>query len=426
MSFPSTFQHALAAVRRVNRQPADGSRRIAQLDGLRAVAVLMVIVFHLEIGVGIGGMFGVDLFLVLSGFLITGVLVGEYRARGTVSVRRFYERRLLRLYPALVLMIVVLVPFGSLLNAEGSWGVWWQSVAAALTYTSTIVLIFNTHFDMGALGQTWTLAVEEQFYLLWAPICALALAHVVRLRRMALVVAAVAVALLSIFWWAWSPVDPIGGIALYYRPDPRFGELLLGAALALVLTSAAGKLTRRWDVLLSVGAVAGLVGLWWARRNYPTLWGLDGNPLAAIPLVGVCATLIVARLATSNASILSRLLRIPPLPYVGKISYGLYLWHVPVIVLMARAGAGKGVAVVVTFAAAMLSFHLVEMPFLRMKARLRSTGVAGLDAVERAPVAEAAGGAAAAGAAVAALGAAPVAEGVLGAAALAQPGEQTV
>jgi peptidoglycan/LPS O-acetylase OafA/YrhL len=390
MSIASHLQHALAVVRRINRQPADGSRRIAQLDGLRAVAVLMVLAFHLEIGVGIGGMFGVDLFLVLSGFLITGVLVGEYRARGTVSIRRFYERRLLRLYPALVVMVVVLIPFGAMLNADGSWSTWWESVAAALTYTSTIVFIFDPSFDMGALGQTWTLAVEEQFYILWAPICALALAHVVRLRHMAVAVAVAAVALLSIFWWAWSPTDPMGGLALYYRPDPRFGELLLGAVVALILASTAGRVTRRWDVLLSVGAVLGIAGLWWARRTYPTLWGLDGSPVEAIPLVAACGALIVARLATSNTALLSRLLRIPPLPYIGKISYGLYLWQLPVIVLIHRAGGGAVVAVVVTFAAAMASYHLVEMPFLRLKARLRSTGVAGLDAVDREGAAEAA------------------------------------
>ena len=322
MSSPSTFQHALAAVRRVNRQPADGSRRIAQLDGLRAVAVLMVIVFHLEIGVGIGGMFGVDLFLVLSGFLITGVLVGEYRARGTVSVRRFYERRILRLYPALVLMIVVLVPFGSLLNAEGSWGVWSQSVdgGADLHVDDRADLQHalrhgRARTDLDARGRGAVLSAVGADLRSRARPRRPAAAHGAR-RRCG------AVALLSIFCGV-SPVDPIGGIALYYRPPAvrAAARRRAGARAGVDIRT----LTRRCGRAVSVGAVFVLVGM--CRRGaLPTLWRLDGNPLAAIRARGACATLIVARLATSNASILSRLAaRSRRCRTSAKISYGLYL-----------------------------------------------------------------------------------------------------
>jgi len=403
---------------------------VEQLDGLRAVAVLMVLAFHLGIGLGRGGLFGVDIFLVLSGFLITGVLVGEYRARGRVSIGRFYARRMLRLYPALVVMVVLLMPFGPQLAANHDWGGWLASVGAALTYSSTIILIFNPHFDLSALGPTWTLATEEQFYLLWAPLCALLVARVVNLRRMAIIVTAMALALMSIFWWAWSPTDAIQGLALYYRPDPRFGELLLGGALALALAAYGHRLSRRWDLLVSVGAVIGLLGLVWARRNYPNVYGHGGNPLLPIPIVAICATLVLARLATSNTVLLSRLLRIPPLPYIGRISYGIYLWHLPLIMLVLLAGGNELMATAAVFAAAMLSYHLVEMPFLRLKGRMRSSGVAGLDAIEPQEGARAAR----------ATGppderrpapvpvAAPVAagDGVLDAAPVARPGEQRV
>lgn len=352
------------------------ARRNFQLDGLRALAVLAVIAYHAELSTfGQAGMFGVDVFFVLSGFLITGVLVGERQGRGRISLRRFYLRRLLRLYPALVVMIVVLTPFATKLVLDGSWTTWLKAAAAALTYTSTIILLFDPTFQLGALGHTWSLAIEEQFYLLWAPVLALCLIRVRDVRALAGPVAGVAVALMALFWVLWGSVGPI----LYYRPDPRFGELLLGAALALLLAGQRGPVTRGWDRAASVGVLVALVGLWWARRTYPSFDYVSlGNPLAGIPVVAACTALLIARLATSDRAWLSWALRLPPLPFIGRISYGLYLWHLPLFALI----GDDVVQLVATFAAATASFYLVERPFLRRKERLRTTGVAGLTAAD--------------------------------------------
>lgn len=372
--------HVRSSAARVARQLAggstDGSHRLDQLDGLRGVACLLVIAYHLEWSVALGGMFTVDVFLVLSGFLITGVLLGEWRARGTVSIRRFYARRILRLYPALVALLVVLTPFGLLLTLGQTWQDWFVACGAALTYTTTLIPLvpdFPVQLDMGALGATWTLSIEEQFYVLWAPIAAFAIVRVGNPRRMILPVLVVAVALISTFWWMW----PSDGIALYYRPWSRFGELLLGAVLALMLAGVR-TLPRGVDRLIGVGAMAALVGFAWMRRTYPSLGAGPGNPLAAMPLAALCSALLIARLATSSTALVSRALRIRPLPYAGQLSYALYIWHVPVIVLVRTWGGGKAIAFVCTIVVSMLSYHLVEMPFLRRKAKLRTTGVDGL------------------------------------------------
>src|SRR4051812_2657930 len=150
---------------------ARAGRRVAQLDGLRAAAVIAVISYHLHGTWGIGGLFGVDVFFVLSGFLITGVLVGERRARGAISLGGFYLRRVLRLYPALVFLCLALTPWATQLVPGQTYGAWFEAVAITLTYTLSIVLIFDNSWaaQMGALGPVWSLSVEELFYLLWAP-----------------------------------------------------------------------------------------------------------------------------------------------------------------------------------------------------------------------------------------------------------------
>jgi peptidoglycan/LPS O-acetylase OafA/YrhL len=365
--------------RRLGGRRAGTGHRVAQFDGLRAIAVIAVMAYHLHGTWGIGGLFGVDLFFVLSGFLITGVLVGERRTRGAISLGGFYLRRLLRLYPALVLLCLALTPWGTQLVPDGTFGAWLEAVGIALSYSLSIVLIFDGSWaaQMGALGPVWTLSVEELFYLLWAPALALVLTRVRDLGRLAIAVGIVAAALLSLFVLLW---DPDGaGIDLYFRPGPRFGELLLGAAVGLWLAHRDGRpLARTADRLLGLATLATLVVLWWVRRTYPDIYGQTGNPLEAIPIVAVCAAVLVARLATSERSTLSRVLRLPPLPWIGRISYGLYLWHLPVFTLV----DGTVLRLAVTFAAASLSYYVVEQPFLRLKNRMRRTPVAGLELAE--------------------------------------------
>ncbi|HEY8583702.1 MAG TPA: acyltransferase, partial [Capillimicrobium sp.] len=264
--------------------------RVAQLDGLRAAAVLAVMLQHSGWTGGHGGLYGVDVFFVLSGFLITGVLLGEARSTGRISLRRFYARRWLRLFPALAVMVVVLTPIGPSLSAGQTWESWFGAAAAALTYTSNIVMLVTGELSLGVLDPTWSLAVEEQFYLLWPLALMGLLALRLRLRWTVAIVLGFAAAGLSLFFLAYEPaVGPGSGTAVLgplFRPDSRFGELLLGCALAMVLAGRAGRagpLGRTADRVLGAGVIVAIAGLWLAVELHRQAYAGDGSPLAPIP-----------------------------------------------------------------------------------------------------------------------------------------------
>ncbi len=347
--------------------------QIDQLDGVRALAVLAVMAFHSF--VLSTGYYGVDVFFVLSGMLITGILLGEHDTRGGVSLGRFYQRRLLRLYPALLAMLLLTTPFGSLLSGDGTWRAWFEAVAAAATYTSNLAILADGTQFLGALGPTWSLAVEMQFYLVWPLVFVWLLARGIDRRVLTALVAVAAAGCLSLFWL----LDTEGPAALavapsYFRPDARFGELLVGCTLALALSQRRGALTWWAERGLSLGAVAGLGGLLGAHL----LHGSQGT-VVPIPVVVVATALVLARLVTSDRALLSRALRVPPLPQIGRISYAAYLWQLPVLALAAElplAALHEDIAFWGgTLVLAWLSTRFVEAPFLRRKDRLRTSRV---------------------------------------------------
>ena len=200
--------------------------RLASLDGIRAFAVLAVMADHTGLGFARAGYLGVDVFFVLSGYLITTILLDEQDRTGSISLRRFYGRRALRLYPALVLtclLALILTP-GRVPGA---------SILVALTYLQDIAISTGGWHTGFGLWHTWSLAIEEQFYLLWP----LAVILGARLgRRFLIWVAALGAGYGVVALWVWftptsSPTSPV-----YFRPDARAGAILLGCLLALVIT----------------------------------------------------------------------------------------------------------------------------------------------------------------------------------------------
>lgn len=352
-------------------------RQVDQLDGVRALAVLAVMAFHDFRSAA--GYFGVDVFFVLSGMLITGILLGERETRGSIDLRRFYARRMLRLYPALLVMLVLTSPFGAQLSGDGTWGSWWTSVAVSGTYTANVaILVHGTQF-LGALGPMWSLAVEMQYYLLWPPVLAWLLSRAVDRRALAAGVLAVAAACLALFWVLGTAPDPRLAVApSYFRSDARFGELLIGCGLALLLSLRTRPPSRRGEWALGAAGLAGVAGLLLARDVL-----LHRGTVAPLPIVAVATALVLARLVTSDRALLSRLLRLPPLPQVGRISYAMYLWQLPLLTLSERWHDGPhgqdlwfwgG-----TLVAGAVSTHVVERPFQRWRRRLRRTrAVAGV------------------------------------------------
>ena len=304
------------------------------LDGLRGVALVLVVADHAGYLREPAGGIGVTIFFVLSGFLITRVIV-EAREAGTWSMPAFTANRFVRLFPALLVMVVVV---SAVLAARGyTTDVIVDRAVPALTYVENM----EPRMTFPVFGQTWTLGVEEQFYLLWP----LALPWVLRRRHLRLVlVAAIAASAILMIATAhdWLPMHAYA--------------LLSGCLLALV-----GLLPRRWWLV-----PAGAVGIAVSIRVAPSFDQIYVyGPLLATPF----AVLLVAGATQGN-----RVLELAGLRFVGRISYAYYLWHVPMLRLTGTTyGRGAAIpALALAFVAALLSTFLLEEP-LRRGWRVRRT-----------------------------------------------------
>jgi len=337
------------------------------LDGLRAVAVLAVMLHHS--GLLPGGWLGVDVFFALSGFLITTLLLEEYERTGEVSLRRFYLRRALRLLPAL---LGVLVVFGAVIITKSEAGEVTSVVLrlmAVLFYVANWAMMYG--FGLYPLAHMWSLAVEEQFYAVW-PLAMLVLLRKVRnTTTVGLVVCAGMVG--STAWRALLGHRHVALSWLYQGLDTRADSILMGCVLALVTSwrlmpdSAPVAMGRRW------AGAAGAIGLCllFAGARYPR----DFEEHFASTLTALAATLVICQLL-SPGSRLARFFETRPLVGIGRISYGLYLWHFPVFfALGVLPGAGfdpvsLGFAWLITFAVCIVSFKFLELPALSLKSRL--------------------------------------------------------
>jgi peptidoglycan/LPS O-acetylase OafA/YrhL len=383
--------------------PADfrlGHRR--WLDGLRGVAVLLVLAYHLRLVPG--GFLGVDVFFVLSGFLITTLLVEEWRDRGSVSLRRFYLRRFLRLTPALAVLLLGCLLYTTCFRPPTEAAAYRREMAVAACYVSNWPTVHGV--PMGTLGHTWSLSVEEQFYLLWPLLLVGLLRLGVGPRGLAAVAAAGALASAGLrlalhrLHRAGAPhpfeADLQHMTRVYSGLDTRADALLVGCLVGVL--AAANLLPRsrrfvRWTGLASVAAVAALGSFVLTRslgRSYPQLF--DGLFTVFALAVGV----VLVRLVSAPSRVGSAVLGAAPLVWVGRLSYGLYLFHIPFILWCCPAlGDGDRPApadtlliLALTFAAAAVSYYAVERPCLRLKDRLRPRALPPADA----PAASGAGG----------------------------------
>lgn len=354
--------------------PADAPwrlRHVPAFDGLRALAVLAVMVHHAHVPLMDGGFLGVDVFFVLSGFLITALLVQERERNGTVDVWRFYARRALRLFPALIVMVAVVTPVllawddGELRTTS------LQTIPWTLGYLTNYLAMFAER-SLGVFGHTWSLAIEEQFYLLWPPALLLLLRR--RSPRFAATVAVVGAGLVAVAravtWFATENLE-----YTYFALHARADALLIGCAVALVMTSmpatTVARVARRHrsTALGAAGLLLALMAVSRVTAGWVYLGGLAVVALAAI--------IVIAQLAGQPDSLVARVLSWRPLMFVGSISYGVYLWHFPVFELAKDALPGTSFRVLVlvqfagSFAAALLSWFIVERPTLVLKNRLR-------------------------------------------------------
>ncbi|MFM7063480.1 MAG: acyltransferase family protein [Actinomycetes bacterium] len=365
----------------------------ARLDGVRAFAVLIVMLFHFAVlaePLFVGGLVGVDIFFVLSGFLITNLLLDEQRRDRGIDFRGFYHRRILRLFPAMYAVLALYAVVAIFVGRK--YPVVWAEVAAAALYSYHLFLGFfgfPTPGSPRALFHLWSLSVEEWFYFFWPLTLVAAIATVKRQK----VLIGAAVAFIA-FWMSVRLTAPLFDVdlsasteapfrnadlpylaqVLYRFSIMRFDMLVLGCLLAFVRRSprllAGHGGGRTLDALAAAGALLLTAEiLLGGRVAFFTAFQSVGFNLA---LLGIAPVLLwIHRHGDSRAS---RLLALPVAVWIGKRSYGLYLWHEVLNPLVPGAGGKVGllVRIVVLFAAsfglAELSWRFIESPFLRRKA----------------------------------------------------------
>jgi peptidoglycan/LPS O-acetylase OafA/YrhL len=346
---------------------------IPGLDGLRALAVLAVIGYHLHVPGMSGGLLGVAVFFTLSGFLITGLLLAEQIRTGSVRLGRFWLRRARRLLPAVVVVLAAVL-LATALVSPSTLGDRWRESLAAIAYVANWATIFgaSSYFDRfagpGPLDHLWSLSVEEQFYLVWPLLLLLMLK---RFRWSPTRVAVVTAALAAISFWlmAWMAEPGFDNTRAYEGSDTRAGGLLVGAVLALLWPKIRG-LTVRWPRLVVVTDLLGLVGLAGvgALIVLSNDYSLDLYR-GRILLLSIATSLVLLAVCQPR-SLLNRILGFSVLRWIGERSYGIYLWHLPLIVFLGGASAEfepirSVLLVALTLLVAELSWQAVEDPIRR-------------------------------------------------------------
>ncbi|MGO0575853.1 acyltransferase family protein [Ornithinimicrobium panacihumi] len=344
------------------------------IEGLRAIAVLMVLAYHVGLPGSSGGFAGVDVFFVISGYLITSQLVKEATRSGRVSLPRFYARRARRLLPAATLVLVCTSIAGWLLLPRGRHADLGAEVLAATGYVVNWLFAFREvdylaeDANPSLVQHYWSLSVEEQFYVLWPLLIigALWLAHRLRLRLVPVLAVVLGTLVLASFAWSVRHTADSPGTA-YFATTTRAWQLGTGALLVL-LTPLLVRLRRP----LAAGAAwLGLIAILVTFLVISTKTPWPGSA-AALPTLGTAAV-IAAGIAWPDSPP-ARLLGVRPMRFLGGLSYGLYLWHWPVLLLLEELRpdaslltrmAAAGVSVVLAWA----TLHLVENP-IRFNPRL--------------------------------------------------------
>jgi peptidoglycan/LPS O-acetylase OafA/YrhL len=362
---------------RQRQRDQDSSYRPA-LDGLRALAVVSVMLYHGEVRWARGGFLGVDLFFVLSGYLITSLLIREWDDGGHIALGSFWARRARRLLPALFLVLGAVAVYGATLApATKLRALRWDGLAT-LAYSANWRFISNrtSYFDQfsdpSPLTHMWSLGIEEQYYVVW-PLVVAGVLWAMKGRLAPLLAGALVAACLSALDMAALYHPGRDPSRAYFGTDSRAQELLIGAILAIAL--ARGRDARMPARVADGLGLAGLAGVLTAMVLVPdsAAWMYRGG----FALLAFASALAVIAAARPESGVIGRLLAIPPLPATGRISYGLYLWHWPLYVVLSPARTHLlgvrllGLRLAVTLVVAVLSYRLVELPIRRGGLRRR-------------------------------------------------------
>jgi peptidoglycan/LPS O-acetylase OafA/YrhL len=350
------------------------------INGLRVLAILPVVAFHAGVPGFSGGFIGVDVFYVISGFLITTNLLREVESHGRIDIGQFWAKRVRRLVPASVLVVLVSLPVAMWLLSPLQWAALGKEAGAALLYVSNVVFsqqatdYFATDLgDPSPFLHTWSLGVEEQFYLLWPVLiiaaCVVALRAGKNIRRVLFVVFTVTMLvsfLLSLHWTATAPN------AAFYLLPARAWEFAAAGLLALIPARFVGSRTARsWIASAGVLVLLGTVAVLPESSPFP-------GTAALLPVVGTMLVIVGGRRGVDEvAPWPARALAVGPMQWVGTLSYSWYLWHWPFIVLAGVAIGSESVlikvlAAIASLAAACFTYYFVENPIRFSPALVKS------------------------------------------------------
>ncbi|HEB60543.1 MAG TPA: acyltransferase [Phycisphaeraceae bacterium] len=332
-----------------------------EIDGLRALAVLAVILYHLDFSFVPGGFVGVDIFFVISGFLITGSIRSDIEA-GSFTIPNFYRRRIRRIIPALFFVVMAVIPFAYYILLPEDFAEFLKSVFSVSTFTSNIFFwkysdYFSVASELKPLLHTWSLGIEEQFYIVF-PVFML-LTRKMADRNAALLLAVFAIAS---FVMSLPSIGLSDAVATFYLPFTRFWELLAGALLAVTFHKIPRKGVVLDNLLSLVGLALVIASIALLDRN-----GVFSGLTVLYTVLGTVLIIYAARGGTLLSVVLTNRLVV----YTGLISYSLYLWHWPIIALVKSSTTGElglwmqlsilGLA----FVLSAFSYTFVEQPFRR-------------------------------------------------------------
>lgn len=349
----------------------------APLDGLRGVAILCVLAVNSGLSFFQGGFMGVDIFFVLSGFLITTLLAEEWADGGTISLKHFYIRRALRLLPGLFLLLIACCLYAALFQSPPSRASTFREAGWVLFYLANWMLTIE--HAVGSLDHAWSLSVEEQFYLLWPLLLCVLLRGGVRREKIILLVGSLAAAAVGWRFLLW--LQGAHYLRLYYGSDTRADALLIGSALGLMFcwrllpASAESRQVRSLFVLFSAAGLLA-VGIF-LGHDAPALYR------GGFTFIALAAGVVLIEAVLAPSAWVARGLSCSALVWMGRISYSLYLWHYPVFEALRPQRFSAlgwnpvvvhGLRFAAVFAAACLSYYLVERPFLSLKKRFTSGG----------------------------------------------------
>ena len=376
--FPTTGDEAGTA--------PDDRRFRPDVEGLRAVAVLLVVLYHADVPRLTGGFVGVDVFFVISGFVITGLLLRERQRTGHTSILNFYGRRLRRILPAATLVILVTVIASYLLlgfvsgNAVANDGRWAAVFLSNFHFEEVGTNYFTAKLSPSPLQNFWSLSVEEQFYFVYPTLFLLITRLKGRLSQQTKMVIVLVLVIVVSYWFsvAQTAAQPT---AAYFSPFTRAWELALGALVAVGTPWLKNMTTLSAAVLTWVGlaAIAAAAFAFTAQTPYP-------GSLVAIPVFG--AALVIAGGVAAPRLGAERLLGLGPSQWLGKRSYSLYLWHWPILIIAAEH-AGKStlpladnlLLILLAIVISMASYRLVENPIRHWKLPSSTTVAAGIATV---------------------------------------------